>query len=272
MKHPVQYVSISAAPSQHLRNQCWSSCWRWVAAASCHGRQECGKRANEGGHDCFTSSIIVSGFAPLALMVASLSNTKTSCQSHKTNHFRCEGEPNVASPPFFAKEAGQSSRFSIQLQKQVWMMESEAKNRMPESHRFISPTWLQVRHYSLTDETKTLCALKLISAGSLRAIREPDRPKVTDRLSAQGCTTQTSCVHCAWPVLSQPLLIPTVLVLTVLSLCNQYLMETFKFLRSEEAVSCIHILKPLQDSLQFLQKLQAVLRLMPSFIGLLQSV
>lgn len=62
---------------------------RWAAAAGCHGRQECGKRASEGGHDCFSSSIIVTGFAPLSLMVASLSGTKTSCQTHKTNHFRC---------------------------------------------------------------------------------------------------------------------------------------------------------------------------------------
>lgn len=48
------------------------------------------ERRGGGGLDCFTSSIIVTGFGPLSLMVASLSNTKTSCQTHKTYHFRCE--------------------------------------------------------------------------------------------------------------------------------------------------------------------------------------
>lgn len=54
------------------------------------GGRNVGNGQEMGGVDCFTSSIIVTSFAPLSLMVASLSNTKTNCQPHKTNHFRCE--------------------------------------------------------------------------------------------------------------------------------------------------------------------------------------
>lgn len=78
-------------------SQC--SCRQWAAVACCHGRRECGKQPNEGGHDCFTSSIIVTGFSPLSLVVAWLSSTKTSCQPHKTNHFRCEVQTKPSGSP-----------------------------------------------------------------------------------------------------------------------------------------------------------------------------
>lgn len=97
--------------------------------------------ASEGGHDCFTSSITVSGSALLSVTVASLSNTKTSCQLPKKQTTSvAQSKQNVASPPSPAR----GGRAELTFQRPAPKTSVNDGVRGEESHA-VSPRRLDFR-------------------------------------------------------------------------------------------------------------------------------
>lgn len=111
-------LSVRVLPSLFWGTGARYSRRRWAAAAGCHGRQECGKRASEGGHDCFTSSIIVTGFAPLSHGGLALGHKdELSDPQNKPLPLRRANKTWREAPLAAPRRPGHSSRFSIQLQR-----------------------------------------------------------------------------------------------------------------------------------------------------------
>ncbi|TNN57467.1 hypothetical protein EYF80_032291 [Liparis tanakae] len=112
-------VGAAASGGRHRHRLPWEA-----------GMWETGRaRESEGGHDCFTSSIIVTGFAPLALMAASQRPAVGTTERTTSVGGSKQNLATPPPPPFW----GQSSRFGTQLQRKHKQVNDGVRGEEPHA-------------------------------------------------------------------------------------------------------------------------------------------